>query len=180
MRALVTGADGFIGRHAVRALLDAGVDVVAFDRAFGAASEKAAFAEVVEVVAGDVLDADSVRGAVAGCDAVFHLAAVYSYARADAAAMQAVNVRGTRTVLEAAARGQPRRVVHMSTCATCGPVPGRAADERDLPPNRDLSIPYRRTKLEGERIALGRPRGGDVVVVNRRPVGPASRPRRAR
>lgn len=182
MRALVTGAGGFIGRHAVRALLDAGADVVAFDRAFDVASDRGSgsgaagspFGDGVEVVAGDILDPDSVRAAVADCDAVLHLAAIYSYARADAAAMRAVNVQGTRTVLEAAARGRPRRVVHVSTCATCGPVPGRAADERDLPPRRDLAIPYKRTKLEGERIALAAARaGGDVVVVNPTvPVGP--------
>jgi dihydroflavonol-4-reductase len=174
MRVLVTGAAGFIGRHAVRALMDAGADVVAFDRAFGGGSDRFGFGHAVEVVAGDVLESGSVREAVGGCDAVLHLAAVYSYARADAAAMQSVNVNGTRIVLEAAARGRPRRVVHVSTCATCGPVPGRAADERDLPPARDLAIPYKRTKLEGERLALAAARaGGDVVVANPTvPVGP--------
>jgi len=177
MRALVTGAAGFIGRHVVRALVDAGADVIAFDRAFAAARPEQTIeplAGVAELVPGDVLDADSVRRAVVGCDAVFHLAAVYSYARADAAAMQAVNVQGTRTVLDAAARGGRRRVIHTSTCATCGPMRGRAADEGDLPPARELIIPYKRTKLEGERVALAAARdGADVVVVNPTvPVGP--------
>ena len=78
----------------------------------------------------------------------------------DAALMQAVNVEGTRTVLDAALRGRRRRIVHTSSCATCGPVPGRQATERDLPPPRELEIPYKRTKLEGERLdAGGRPAG---------------------
>jgi dihydroflavonol-4-reductase len=171
MRALVTGAAGFIGSHVVRALVDDGAEVIAFDRAFGAAPSLAGLAELI---AGDVLDGDSVRRAAEGCDAVFHLAAIYSYARADAAAMTAVNVQGTRTVLEAVSTAKPCRIVHTSSCATCGPVPGRAANEGDLPPARDLVIPYKRTKLDGERIALDAAREGvDVVVVNPTvPVGP--------
>jgi dihydroflavonol-4-reductase len=170
MRALVTGAAGFIGRHVVSALVAAGAEVVAFDRAFAAAARAPAdgmLDGVAERVAGDVLDIDAVRGAVAGCDAVFHLAAVYSYARADIAAMHAVNVEGTRVVMEAAARDARRRIVHTSSCATCGPVRGRPATEEDLPPGRELAIPYKRTKLEGEKTALDAARSGaDVVVVN--------------
>ncbi len=174
MRALVTGAGGFVGRHVVARLVDAGADVIAFDRRFGPDQATAALGCGSEMVMGDVLDAASVRRAMDGCDAVFHLAAVYSYARADAAWMQTVNVGGTRTVLEAAARGGRRRVVHTSTCATCGPVPGRAAHEGDVPPAGELTIPYKRTKVDGESLALAAARAGvDVVVVNPTvPVGP--------
>jgi len=177
MRALVTGAAGFIGRHVVSALVAGGADVVAFDRRFPADPAATELGGVAELVRGDVLDVDALRRAVGGCDAVFHLAAVYSYARGDAALMQAVNVAGTRAVLTAVADGRPRRIVHTSSCATCGPVAGRAADERDLPPAADLSIPYKRTKLHGERLALAAARAGaDVVVVNPTvPVGPGDR-----
>jgi dihydroflavonol-4-reductase len=174
MRALVTGAGGFIGRHVALALVDSGADVVAFDRSFADGHATAELGAVAELIDGDVLDPASVTRAVSGCDAVFHLAAVYSYNRADAALMQTVNVEGTRIVLEAAARGRSRRVVHTSSCATCGPVPGRVADEADLPPASELTIPYKRTKLDGERLALDAARSGlDVVVVNPTvPVGP--------
>ena len=92
--------------------------------------------------------------------------------------MQAVNVEGTRTVLDAAVRGPRRRIVHTSSCATCGPVPGRCATERDLPPDTELRVPYKRTKLDGERLALEAAREGvDVVVVNPTvPVGPGDLP----
>jgi len=174
MRALVTGAGGFIGRHVASVLVDAGADVIAFDLRFSQDHATAALGKVAELVEGDVLDAASVRRAVSGCDAVFHLAGVYSYARSDAALMQKVNVEGTRTVLEAAADGGRRRIVHTSSCATCGPVPGRAAHEGDLPPASELTIPYKRTKLDGERLALAAARAGaDVLVVNPTvPVGP--------
>ncbi len=171
MRALVTGAGGFIGSHVVAALHAQGAQVRAFDRR---APRAGVLPDDVELVLGDVLDPDALRLAVDGCDAVFHLAAVYSYARDDAALMEAVNVRGTRALLDAALRGPRRRIVHTSSCATCGPAPGRVATERDLPPSRDLTIPYKRTKLAGERLALAAAReGGDVVVVNPTvPVGP--------
>jgi dihydroflavonol-4-reductase len=172
MRALVTGAAGFIGSHVVAALAEAGAEVRAFDRRLP--TQVPAGAEPVE---GDILDPGAVARAMEGCDAVFHLAALYSYARADARAMQAINVEGTRVVLDVAARGERRRVVHTSSCATCGPVPGRAATEADRPPKWELAVPYKRTKLEGERLALRAARDGlDVVVVNpTTPVGPGDR-----
>jgi dihydroflavonol-4-reductase len=171
MRALVTGAAGFIGGHVVAALADSGASVCAFDRRPPLAG---AVFDRVDWVRGDVLDPDAVRRAVEGCDAVFHLAALYSYAHSDAELMHAVNVRGTRIVLDAALRGQRRRIVHTSSCATCGPTPKRPATERDLPPPRELVVPYKRTKLEGERLALQAAReGAEVIVVNPTvPVGP--------
>jgi dihydroflavonol-4-reductase len=173
MRALVTGAAGFIGGHVTEALAAAGAEVRAFDlRAPSRAPPR------VEPVVGDIFDSAALRRALDGCEVVFHLAAVYSYRRADAPAMERVNVGGTRAVLEAAARaaGAPR-VVHTSSCATCGPVPGRPATEDDQPPGWELAVPYKRTKVEAERLALrAAAEGLDVVVVNpTTPVGPGDR-----
>jgi len=176
VRALVTGAAGFIGGHVVAELVRAGAEVRAFDRA--PESTRGRFPPAgVEVVEADVLDRGALLGAMRGCDAVFHLAAVYSYSRAQTGAMQAVNVEGTRAVLDAAGRTGVRRVVHTSSCATCGPVARRAATEADGPPAWELAVPYKRTKLEAERLALAAARDGlDVVVVNpTTPVGPCDR-----
>ena len=171
----MTGATGFIGSHVVAALAGGGAQIRAFDRRPPPAG---VLPDAVEFVQGDILDPDSVRSAVQGCDAVFHLAAVYSYARADAALMQAVNVRGTAVVLDAAVRMKGLRVVHTSSCATCGPVPGREATERDFPPAREREVPYKRTKLAGERLALQAAReGAEVIVVN--PTVPVGRGDRA-
>jgi len=166
VKALVTGASGFIGSHVVRALADSGAQVRAFDR-----RAPADLPPGTEFAPGDLLDRDALARALDGCDAVFHLAALYSYARADAVAMERVNVEGTRVLIEAA---HGRRIVHTSSCATCGPVAGRDATEQDQPAAWELRVPYKRTKLAGERLALAAAAGGaDIVVVNpTTPVGP--------
>ena len=151
MRAYVTGASGFVGGHVVRELRECGFDVRD------------------DWV--DLLDPDRLRRAVAGCEAVFHVAALYSFA-ASARELELVNVQGTRNVLDACAREGVTRIVHTSTCATCGPVPGRQATEEDEPPAWELAVPYKRTKLEAERLALA---AGAVCVNPTTPVGEGDR-----
>jgi dihydroflavonol-4-reductase len=161
VKALVTGASGFIGAHVAAALAAGGASVRAFD-----AREPPPHARVDDWARGDVLDPDGLRTAMDGCDAVFHLAAVYSYYRRDAERMLHVNIEGTRNVLAAAGE---RRVVHTSSAATCGPAPGRPATESDSPPAWELKVAYKRSKLESERLALA---AGAVVVNPTTPVGP--------
>lgn len=146
MKAYVTGASGFIGGHVVRVLQDAGWDV------------GDSFVDVGDRVA--------LTRAMDGCDAVFHLAALYAF-RGDPAEFTRVNVDGTRAVLDAAHAAGVRRVVHTSSCATCGPVAGRPATEEDEPPAWELAVPYKATKIAGEHVALAAAGDGlDVVVVN--------------
>ncbi len=124
-------------------------------------------ARVVDWIRGDVTDAPAVDRAVAECDAVVHAAALYSYARGDWPLMEAVNVAGTRNVLRSLTRTRVRRLVLTSTSATCGPVAGRPATERDQPPPWELRVPYKRTKLAAEQLALAAAaESADVVCVN--------------
>ncbi|MGH3030123.1 MAG: NAD-dependent epimerase/dehydratase family protein [Gaiellaceae bacterium] len=151
MRVYVSGASGFVGSHVARELGERGADVRA------------------ERV--DLLDPAGLERAVAGCEAVVHVAALYSFdARPEL--IERVNVEGTRNLLEAAARQGVRRFVHTSTAGTCGPVPGRPATEDDTPPSWELAVPYKRTKLAAERLALD---AGAVVVNPTTPVGEGDR-----
>jgi dihydroflavonol-4-reductase len=169
VRVLVTGVSGFVGAHVARRLAEGGVEVRGLSR-----SAPPDEARVAEHVAADLLDAGALARAVRGCDAVVHVAALYAYGRGDVARMEAVNVEGARAVLDAAGG---RRVVVTSSSATCGPVAGRPATEDDSPPEWELRVPYKRTKLAAERLALERAAAGaDVVVVNPTTVvGPGDR-----
>jgi nucleoside-diphosphate-sugar epimerase len=154
VRVLVTGATGFLGAHLVALLEGRGHDVVSFARATG----------------GDVLDAQGVRAAVAGCEAAFHCAGHVSRDPDDAEALYRVHVDGTKNVLEACSRAGVERVVVASTSGTVAvsDTPGRLATEDDEAPLGLVSRwPYYRAKLFAERAALAFNRPGfDVVSVN--------------
>jgi len=156
VRAYVTGASGFIGSHVVHTLREAGW-------------------EVGETFV-DVGDSAALEREMEGCDAVFHLAALYSF-KGDPAEFSRVNVDGTRNVLEAARRAGVARVVHTSRCARWGRVEGGPAREDDEPPDWELTVPYKATKIAAERLALAASRDGlDVVAVNpTTPVGEGDR-----
>lgn len=151
MKVYVTGASGFVGSHVARELRERGADV---------RDERV-----------DMFDHEALERAVDGCEAVVHVAALYSY-DADPREIERVNVEGTLNVLQAAARKGVRRLVHCSTAGTCGPVPGRPATEEDEPPAWELTVPYKRTKLAAERLAR---EAGAVVVNPTTPIGDGDR-----
>jgi dihydroflavonol-4-reductase len=151
LKVYVTGASGFVGGHVARELRERGAEV--------------------ENARVDLLDQVELERVVRGRDAVVHVAALYSY---DAAPrlIERVNVEGTQNVLDACARAGITRVVYTSTAGTCGPVRGRPATEEDGPPAWELAVPYKRTKLAAERIALA---AGAIVVNPTTPVGDGDR-----
>lgn len=166
MRALVTGATGFVGSHVVRALGELGHTAVALHRP---SSKLDALAGLTyESALGDVTDLDALRTAAAGCDWLFHVAAVAAYWRSDQAYMFQVNVEGTRKVLQAAREAGVKRVIFTSSAAAVGfRADGQPSDETqsfNLPPEQ---FPYGYSKVLAEAAcAEAVSAGQDVVTVN--------------
>jgi UDP-glucose 4-epimerase len=150
VRALVTGGAGFIGSHLVDALVARGDDVVVLDNlATGRLGNVAPAATFVEA---DVNDAAALARAVAGCQVVYHQAALGSVARslADPLASDRANVAGTLAVLEAARVAGARRVVVASSSSVYGGAARMPTPESAPPVPRS---PYAVTKLAGEHYA---------------------------
>ncbi len=166
MRALVTGATGFVGGNLVRALVREDVEVRALVRSEG--PHLALEGLAVDQAPGDVEDPESLRAAVSGCDVVFHAAALTKLWDRDPQKHYRVNVMGTRNVLNAAESAGVERVVHTSTWVVVGrPAPTALATEDSQASPNDLRGPYRRTKWLAEQEALAAAaRGQDVVIAS--------------
>jgi nucleoside-diphosphate-sugar epimerase len=168
--ALVTGATGFTGGHLAAGLAGRGEIVRALVRPKSRArfDRSPLAAAGVQAVEGDLGDRGSVMRAADGVEVVYHIAATYREAGQPDSAYRAINVDGTRNLLEAARAGGARRLVHCSTGGVHGHIANPPADE-DAPFNPgDI---YQDTKLEAERLArqFGLDTGFDVVVA--RPIG---------
>jgi len=150
VRTLVTGGAGFIGSHLVDALVERGDDVVVLDNlATGRAENVTRDAKFVE---GDVSQPDDVMEAIAGCDVVFHQAALGSVPRSVARPLDTdrANVHGTLTVLAAAREAGVQRVVLASSSSVYGGA-------SQVPTPEDLQLmprsPYAVSKLTGEHYS---------------------------
>jgi nucleoside-diphosphate-sugar epimerase len=167
---LVTGATGFTGGHLATTLASRGDEVRALVRPRSLARFHASPlpAAGVHAVEGDLGDRASVARAVEGVEVVYHIAATYREAGQPDSAYRAINVDGTRNLLEAARTAGATRLVHCSTGGVHGHIAHPPADE-DAPFNPgDV---YQETKLEAEQLArrFGEHQGFDVVIA--RPIG---------
>src|SRR5487761_235535 len=125
--ALVTGASGFVGSAGARALLAAGRLVRVLLRP---TSDRRNIAGLdVEERIGSLADFSSLRAAVGGCGALFHVAADYRLWVRDPAAMFAANVDGTTRLMAAALEAGVERIVYTSSVATLGLRGSQPADE---------------------------------------------------
>jgi dihydroflavonol-4-reductase len=161
VKALVTGASGFIGGAVARALAGRGATVRAFIRAGSVANVGAV---PVEIATGDLRDRNAIRRAAAGCDAIFHAGGLYSFF-ASRDELVACNVDGTRNVLEVA-RELGVRVVHTSSISTIGGVTrGTIPDEGQTATT--IPGPYKESKWLAEELVRDyATRDVDAVIVN--------------
>ena len=170
MRVLVTGATGFTGGHLALTLAARGDEVRALVRPKSRARFEASTLPRKGVIAveGDLLDAAAVQRAADGVDVVYHIAATYREAGQRDSAYRAINVDGTRHVLDAAKAAGARRLVHCSTGGVHGHIANPPANEEAPFSPGDV---YQETKLEAEQAAreFGNRTGFDVVVA--RPIG---------
>lgn len=144
---LVTGGNGFVGRHVVAALQDRGDHVRVL--ALPAEDTRWLRDRGVAVYRGDVRDARALIGPMRGVDGVLHLAAMMDVWR-PIAEYRAVNVTGTANVCHAAVAAGVERLVHMSSSSVYGIARGRSVDESF--PLRPFPDPYAQTKAEGDLV----------------------------
>lgn len=151
MRVLVTGGAGFIGSHLTAALLAEGASVrVLDDMSTGSLANLEGMSP--EIIIGDIADPEVVDRAAAGCDLIFHLAALVSapYSLENPMLTFRTNVTGTFNLLEAARQMGVRRFVYASSSAVYGNLPGLPKKEDDL---LAPVTPYAATKQVNEVMA---------------------------
>ena len=169
---LITGATGFIGSHLAELCVEKGYNVVAFDR-YNTNNhwgwlEGSEYKDDLEVILGDIRDYDSVSKAMAGCSAVFHLAALIGipYSYVSPLAYIRTNVEGTYNVLESVKNLGLNQVLITSTSETYGTAQYTPIDE--VHPLVGQS-PYSASKIAADQLALSYFRSFDLPVKIVRP-----------
>jgi dihydroflavonol-4-reductase len=161
----VTGGTGFVGEAIVARLVADGRTVRGLTRSTdGATKLSAAGAEPVH---GDILDAEVLTAAMAGCDVAYHVAGLNGFCLPDPSELVRMNVTGTANVVRAAGQAGVRRVVYTSSAATIGEAHGTIGRE-DSPHRGSFLSHYEHSKFAGEQQAfeIAARLGVELVSVN--------------
>jgi dihydroflavonol-4-reductase len=173
MRALVTGATGFVGAAVACALVREGWQVRVLARV--GSDRRNIQGLPVEVSEGNLADRLSLDRALGGCEALFHVAADYRLGAPDPRQLYQTNVEGTRNILDASRRAGVRRIVYTSSVATVGiPADGSPGNEDTPVGVADRSGHYKHSKFLAEQLVRETASSGvPVVIVNpSTPIGP--------
>ncbi|QHS51041.1 hopanoid-associated sugar epimerase [Edaphobacter sp. 12200R-103] len=173
MRAFITGATGFVGSHVAQRYAAEGAKLRLLTRK---TSNLSAIEGLdAEIVTGDLRQPEGLRSAIAGCDALVHVAADYRLWVRDPREMYAANVDGTRDLLRIAREAGVSRVIYTSSVATMGfKSDGSVVDEDTPVALADMIGHYKRSKFLGEQEAIKAARAGQhVMILNpTTPIGP--------
>lgn len=173
MKVFLTGATGFVGHHVARALADQGASLRLLVRKTSNLSNLEGIPGETHV--GDLAQPESLRPALANCDAVVHVAADYRLWIRDPQAMYRANVDGTRDLLRLARESGVRRFVYTSSVATMHFRTDGLVINEDTPVSlADMVGHYKRSKFMAEQQAIAAAQDGQQVIILNptTPIGP--------
>ena len=173
MKIFLTGATGFVGHHVANALSAQGADLRLLTRKTSSLKNLEGIRG--ETVVGDLLEPESMRRAIAGCDAVVHVAADYRLWIPDPKAMYRANVDGTRELLRLAREAGVKRFVYTSSVATMHFRTDGIVINEDTPVTlADMVGHYKRSKFLAEEEAVKAAQAGQQVIILNptTPIGP--------
>ncbi|MGA9668646.1 MAG: hopanoid-associated sugar epimerase [Terracidiphilus sp.] len=173
MKVFLTGATGFVGHHVARALAADGADLRLLVRK---TSNLANLEGIVgDTHVGDLLEPQSLKPALAGCDAVMHVAADYRLWIPDPRTIYRANVDATRELLRMAREAGVPRFVYTSSVATMHFRTDGLVVNEDTPVSlKDMVGHYKRSKFLAEQEAIKAAQGGQKVIILNptTPIGP--------
>ncbi|MGD0913370.1 MAG: hopanoid-associated sugar epimerase [Terracidiphilus sp.] len=164
MKIFLTGATGFVGHHVAKALAAEGAELRLLIRKTSNLKNLEGIAG--ETMVGDLAEPESLKNAMAGVDAVVHVAADYRLWIPDPAAMYKANVEGTRELLRLAREVGVKRVVYTSSVATMHFRTDGIVINEDTPVSiADMVGHYKRSKFLAEQEAISAAQKGQQVMI---------------
>jgi dihydroflavonol-4-reductase len=173
MKVFLTGATGFIGAHVAKHLAAEGAQLRVLVRPTSNLANLEGLQ--AETIVGDLLQPESLRSSIRGCEALMHVAADYRLWVRNPQTMYASNVEGTRSLLRIAREEGVARVVYTSSVATMGfKEDGTIIDETTPVLLADMVGHYKRSKFMAEQVAIEAARDGQQVIILNptTPIGP--------
>jgi len=164
MKVFLTGATGFVGGHVARAYAAQGASLRLLTR--GSSNLSGIDGISADIVEGDLRQPEALRSAMAGCDALVHVAADYRLWVTDPEQMYLANVSGTRELLRMARELDLPKVVYTSSVATMGfKSDGSISDESTPVSEAEMIGHYKRSKFLAEQEAIAAARTGQHVMI---------------